>query len=152
MKVEDLGRLVCDFSVVGSDRVENVDITALARIDREHLDTEIDNVAGDYVFYSVLKGIADSRVGASKLTLEITEAQLYEEKRKEFQPGQRVTDGAIGVLVKLDKRYQDAYLALLSAKKTSSILGSIESALDKKQMMISTCAADRRADMAKTRG
>ena len=152
MKTADLGRLEVQFSVVGSERTEQLDITALARIDREHLDSEIDNIASDYAFYSALKSIADSRVGKSKLDLEVLEAQLYEEKKKEIPTGQRVTDGLIGALIHLDPRWKTASEAVLSAKKTAAILASIESALDKKSNMLSSCAADRRAELAKMKG
>jgi len=147
MNIKNLSKLEIELrDPKNIDKVSEIDLTEVMRIDEEHMTREYDTVCTLYTIISVLSGYSQDKTSRAKFDLETIEASLDHMKRLELKNNEeKVTESMILNAVKLDKRYQEAYLCWLDAKKQYVILSKIENALQLKKDILMNLAADIRA-------
>jgi len=149
MKVEDLGKLLVTVGIEGSSGVEQLDVTALLRIDEEQLDDELAKTPGVYGMFSVLAAKTDDRERRALAEFHLIEAQIDNEIRG---TGEALKEGAITCRTRTDSRFQAAQKMWLDAKAASTTLQAIRASFEQKLSMMISISANIRQEKARANG
>jgi hypothetical protein len=115
------------------------------KISEETINEDLKNQASYYAFYAVMQEQADAELASAKLALEVVEALLDGEKRKEaLASGTKVTEAFISQQIRLEDQYQEAAIALNRAKTQVGILRAIKDGFSHRKDMLVTLAANMR--------
>lgn len=148
MKASEIGKMHVSINIETDkkDSVGNVDLGELTAISEQTLSEEMMRIPSSIAFYSVLAVKSSHREQRAKMSLEICEAQLDSEFRKNGEADKKLTETAIKNKVRLDERFQEAQNAWLNALEEFQLLQKIVIVLDKKAQMLQSLNADRRME------
>lgn len=121
------------------------------RVDPAHVIQQLTEQPSIYGYWSVLAEEADVILFATKRKLERIEAELDEKLRKEARDeGEKVTETVIQRRIVREEEYQDAFDALVEARRNASYLGRLVRALEQRLSALIAVNNRDRAEMAAT--
>lgn len=123
--------------IVVGGKTHTIDYQKELKCSEETINDDLKDQPSYFAWYAVLSEIAQAEMAEAKSTLEMSEALLDEQIRKNAG-GDKVTETMIKNKIRLDPTYQAAQDNFATARKNVGILGAIkESFYHRKDILIS---------------
>jgi energy-converting hydrogenase A subunit M len=129
--------------VVGG-KTYTIDYQKELKCSEETINDDLKDQPSFFAWYAVLSEIAQAEMAEAKSTLEMSEALLDEQIRKNAG-GDKVTETMIKNKIRLDPTYQAAQDNFATARKNVGILGAIKESFYHRKDILISLASNMRA-------
>lgn len=127
---------------IGNEEME-LDYEEELRLNEETINEDLKKQPSLYAFYAVLSEKAHAELNESKLALEVHEAVLDSQIRK--QSDKKPTEKQIQAQILLEPSYQEARMDVIRATKQLGILKGIKDAFNHRKEAVIALASNMRA-------
>jgi hypothetical protein len=134
--------------VVKMDKQYDLDMAKDLGIDKASINADLANQPAMFAWYATLSELAKDKVAKAKSHLEVTEAELDQRIRRDWDIDRngKMTEAGVSASIKLSPIYQKAESQLQEAQKTNGLLNVARQAFDQRKDMLISLAANMRAE------
>ena len=130
------------------DKVHDIDLDADLDIDKTLINRELSQQPALFAWYAVLSELAKNNVLLAKNSLEMLEATIDQDIRRNWDSDRqgKMTETGVQSNLRLNLKYQEMEKNYFNAKKMEGVLGVAKQAFEQRKDMLISIASNMRAE------